>query len=46
MCALLVGLPDVNVLAIDDDRIDAVVVVHIESRVQRPGCRGVARRRG
>jgi len=36
MCELLVGLPAVNVVAVDD-RADAVVV-HIESRVGRPGC--------
>lgn len=37
MCELLVGLPAVNVLGIDDER-DSVVVVHIESRTARPGC--------
>jgi transposase len=37
MCELLVGLPAVNVLGVDDDSVDAVVV-HIESRVERPGC--------
>jgi transposase len=40
MCELRIGLPDVNALAVDDDRVDAVVVVHIESRVARPGCAG------
>lgn len=40
MCELLVGLPDVNVLAVDDDRSDAGVVVHIESQMARPGCAG------
>jgi transposase len=39
MCELLVGLPAINVLAVDDDRDDALVV-HIESRVTRPGCAG------
>jgi hypothetical protein len=37
VCELLVGLPAINVLGIDDERTD-VVVVHIESRVSRPGC--------
>jgi transposase len=37
MCELLVGLPAINVLAVDDERVDAVVV-HIESRASRPGC--------
>lgn len=37
MCELLVGLPAVNVVAIDDDRDDAVVV-HIEQHASRPGC--------
>jgi transposase len=38
MCELLVGLPAVNVLGIDDERVEAVVV-HIESRSSGPeGC--------
>jgi transposase len=37
MCELLVGLPAVNVLGIEDSRV-AVVVVHIESCQSRPGC--------
>jgi transposase len=37
MCELLVGLPAVNVLAVDDQRADAVVV-HIEVRAPRPAC--------
>ena len=37
MCELLVGLPAVNVLAVDEARVD-MVVVHIESRTTRPGC--------
>jgi hypothetical protein len=37
MCERLVGLPAINVLAVDDERVDAVVV-HIESRASRPGC--------
>jgi hypothetical protein len=36
MCELLVGLPAVNVLGIDD-RVDAVVV-YVESRQSKPGC--------
>jgi transposase len=38
MCELLVGLPAVNVLGVDDV-VDAVVV-HIESRRSRPACPG------
>jgi transposase len=38
MCELLVGLPAVTVVAVDEARIDEVVV-HIESRLSpRPGC--------
>ena len=37
MCELLVGLPAINVLGIDDER-DDMVVVHIESRGERPRC--------
>lgn len=37
MCELLVGLPDVNVLAIDD-RPGAALGVHVETRGGRPGC--------
>jgi transposase len=37
MCELLVGLPDVIVLGVEDERSDAVVV-HVESRTERPGC--------
>jgi transposase len=33
----LVGLPAITVVAVDDGRPDAVVL-HIESRVSRPGC--------
>ncbi len=32
MCALLVGLPDVNVLAVDDDDPTAPLRVHVETR--------------
>lgn len=38
MCELLVGLPDVNVLAVDDRPSKPVVVV-IEARVEREWCR-------
>jgi hypothetical protein len=38
MCELLVGLPAVNVLGVEGERAHAVVV-HIESRAPRPGCR-------
>lgn len=37
MCELLVGLPAVNVLAVDDGG-GGTVVVHIESRMSPPGC--------
>jgi transposase len=37
LCELLVGLPAVNVLGVDDER-DEAVVVHIESRAERPEC--------
>jgi transposase len=37
MCELLVGLPDVNVLAVDD-RPDRSIVVHIEARLERSWC--------
>jgi transposase len=37
MCELLVGLPEVNVLAVDD-RADGPVAVHIESRFDRVWC--------
>jgi transposase len=38
MCELLVGLPDVNVLAVDDQR-GAAIAVHVESRPGRAWCR-------
>jgi transposase len=38
MCELLVGLPDVTVLAVDD-RPGVPVVVHVESRLGRTWCR-------
>ena len=39
MCELLVGLPAVSVLGVDDERVDAVVV-HIEACSGRPACPG------
>jgi len=41
MCELLVGLPDVNVLAVDD-RPDQLRV-HVETRVPRPACQACGR---
>lgn len=38
MCELLVGLPDVNVLAVDDQP-GETIVVHIEARRDRTWCR-------
>ncbi len=38
MCELLVGLPDVNVLAVDDVA-DGPLRVHVETRRGRPQCR-------
>jgi transposase len=37
MCELLVGLPEVNVLGIDDE-LDEALVIHVETRSERPGC--------
>ena len=37
MCALLVGLPDVIVLAVDDQPGEPIRV-HVEQRVERPRC--------
>ena len=39
MCELLVGLPDVNVLAIED-RPGGPLGVHVETRGGRPACGG------
>jgi len=39
MCELLVGLPDVNVLAVDDVA-DEPLRVHVETREPRPTCPG------
>jgi transposase len=41
VCELLVGLPAVNVLGVDD-RPDASIVVHVETRVVRPSCASCA----
>ena len=45
LCELLVGLPAVNVLGIDDERVDAVVV-HVETRSDPPPCPGCVGGRG
>lgn len=39
MCELLIGLPDVNVLGIDDEP-GSRLGVHIETRAGRPACPG------
>jgi transposase len=39
MCELLVGLPDVNVLGIEDGDPDTPVRIHVETRGSRPRCR-------
>ena len=44
MCALLVGLPDVNVLAVDDDDPAAPLRVHVETRAVLVGCGGCGTR--
>ncbi|HZA40674.1 MAG TPA: ISL3 family transposase, partial [Actinomycetota bacterium] len=41
MCELLVGLPDVTVLAVDD-QLGATIVVHIESRPEPAWCEACA----
>ncbi len=38
VCELLVGLPDVNVLGVDDD--DGPLRVHVNARLGRPSCPG------
>ncbi len=38
MCERLVGLPAVNVLAVESDAV--MIVVHVESRGTRPSCAG------
>lgn len=40
VCELLVGLPDVNVLGVDDDGPDEPLRVHVEIRGSRPDCPG------
>lgn len=37
MCELLVGLPDVTVLAVDDE-VGFPLCIHVETRARRPGC--------
>jgi transposase len=37
MCELLVGLPDVNVLGVDDE-VNGFLCIYIESSAERPGC--------
>lgn len=41
VCELLVGLPDVNVLGVVDERDDRIVV-HVETRDARPSCASCA----
>jgi transposase len=43
LCELLVGLPAINVLGMDDGRVDTVVV-HIETASERPPCLSCGRR--
>jgi hypothetical protein len=42
MCELLVGLPDVVVLGVDDQP-GGPIVVHVEQAVDRPACSGCGR---
>ena len=37
MCELLVGLPEVTVLGLDDE-VGAPLSIHVETRARRPGC--------
>jgi transposase len=37
MCELLVGLPDVNILGVDDG-VNGFLCIYIESNAERPGC--------
>jgi transposase len=39
VCELLVGLPDVDVLCVDDTT-DEALRVHVSARTRRPGCPG------
>ena len=44
MCELLVGLPAVNVLGVEDDEVCARLVVHVESRRDQARCPGCGAR--
>ena len=37
MCELLVGLPEVTVLGLEDE-VGAPLSIHVETRARRPGC--------
>jgi alkylation response protein AidB-like acyl-CoA dehydrogenase len=37
MCELLVGLPDVHILGVDDE-VNGFLCIYIESSAERPGC--------
>lgn len=45
MCELLVGLPDVHVIAVED-RPDGPIVVHIEARLEQAWCAECGTRAG
>jgi len=44
MCALLVGLPDVNVIAVEDDDPAVPMRVHVETTTSMVGCAGCGTR--
>lgn len=44
MCELLVGLPDVNVRAVEDEGLGVPLRVHVESRLDQGWCRGCGAR--
>jgi transposase len=44
MCALMVGLPDVKVLAVQDDDPLTALRVHVETTVEQAGCEGCGTR--
>ena len=44
MCALLVGLPDVNVLAVEDTDPTQPLRVHVETTATTMGCTGCGTR--
>ena len=44
MCALLVGLPDVNVIAVDDNDAGVAMRVHVETTAVVVGCHGCGTR--